>query len=96
MDALARSVELSSGGDAHDFFFLAMAHWQLDRKDEAHNWYDRSVEWMEKNGAKNEELIHFRAEAEQLLGVTQPGPAPKPSPAAKDPPQVEDTAKPKS
>jgi hypothetical protein len=51
---------------------------------------------MEKNQPKNEELVRFRAEAEQLLGITQPSPPPKPSPAAKNPPQVEDTAKPKS
>ena len=57
-------------------FFLAMVHWQLGHKDEARTWYDRSVEWMEKHQPKNEELLRFRADAEQLLGITQPSAAP--------------------
>jgi hypothetical protein len=44
-----------------------MAHWQLDHKDEARTWYDRSVKWMDKNQPKNDELVHFRTESEQLL-----------------------------
>jgi hypothetical protein len=53
-----------------------MAHWRLGQKDEARKWYQQAVEWGEKNGptlAQNphwrEELRHFRAEAEQLLGI---------------------------
>ncbi len=58
------------GGTACDFFFLAMAHWQLDHKDEARQWYEKAVEWMEKNRPDNDELRRFRAEAEELLGLT--------------------------
>ena len=50
-----------------DWFFLAMAHWRLGEKEEAHKWYDKAVEWMDKNHPKNEELRRFRAEAEELL-----------------------------
>ncbi len=67
--ALEKSMELRQGGDAFDWFFLAMAHWQLGDKKEARKWYDRAVEWMEKNDPKNEELGRFRAEAEKVLGV---------------------------
>jgi hypothetical protein len=67
---------LRQGGDAFDFFFLAMAHWQLGHKDEARQWYSQAVGWMEKNQEAltkdrphAEELKRFRAEAAELLGI---------------------------
>jgi eukaryotic-like serine/threonine-protein kinase len=36
-DAFARSMELN-GGDAHDWFFLAMACWRLSEKSQARGW----------------------------------------------------------
>ena len=75
-------MELRGGGDAFDWFFLGMAHWQLDHKDEARKWYDEAIEWMDKNQPQNDELRRFRAEAAELLGITEPkptaGPATKP------------------
>src|SRR5712692_3496097 len=50
--ALERSVELGQGGYWFDWFFLAMAHWRLDQKEEARKWYDQAVDWMEKNEAE--------------------------------------------
>jgi hypothetical protein len=52
-----------------------MAHWQLDEKDEARTWYEKAVEWMDMNQPKNEELLRFRAEAAELLGIIEPKPA---------------------
>jgi tetratricopeptide (TPR) repeat protein/sugar lactone lactonase YvrE len=69
VEALTKSVQLSNGGSSEDFFFLAMAHWQLGDKEQARTWYDRAVAWMEKNQPKNEELRRFRAEAAALLGL---------------------------
>jgi tetratricopeptide (TPR) repeat protein len=66
---LNKSVSLSKGGQSFDFFFLAMAHWQLDNKDAARGWYDKAVEWMDKNQPNNEELRRFRAEAAELLKI---------------------------
>ena len=63
-------MELRKGGDSHDWFFLAMAHWQLGQKDEARKWHDQAVAGMEKRAPQNEELTRFRAEAAQLLGIT--------------------------
>jgi tetratricopeptide (TPR) repeat protein len=74
IEALQKSMELRDGGDAYDWFFLAMAHWQLGHKDKAHEWYDKAVEWMGKSAPKNEELIRFRTEAAELLGVDHPDP----------------------
>jgi hypothetical protein len=62
-------MALRKGGDSFDWFFLAMAHWQLDQKAEAQKWYGRAVEWMQKNQHKNPELVRFRAEAAELLGL---------------------------
>jgi tetratricopeptide (TPR) repeat protein len=66
---LEKSMELRKDGDSFDWFFLAMAHWKLGDKDKAREWYNRAVQWMDKNKPKNEELLRFRAEAEELLGV---------------------------
>jgi dipeptidyl aminopeptidase/acylaminoacyl peptidase len=69
IEALKRSMELRNGGDSFDWFFLAMAHWQLGEKERARQRFDQAVQWMEKNQPQNEELRRFRAEAEQLLGT---------------------------
>jgi tetratricopeptide (TPR) repeat protein len=69
--ALKTSMELCQGGDSYDWFFLAMAHWQLDEKDNAREWYDRAVQWTDKNQPTNEELRRFRAEAAELLGIEE-------------------------
>jgi tetratricopeptide (TPR) repeat protein len=73
--ALEKVIEIppSKGGDSNDWFFLAMAHWQLGDKAEARRWYDKAVPWMEKNMPQDDEvhdeLRRFRAEAADLLGV---------------------------
>src|SRR5262249_49541853 len=63
LQALEKSMALSKGGDSFDWFFLAMASWRLGEKDKAREWYDRAMQWMDKNQPKNEELGRFRAEA---------------------------------
>ncbi|MFV1979956.1 MAG: tetratricopeptide repeat protein [Rhodothermia bacterium] len=50
-------------------FFLAMAHWQLGHQDEARQWYDKTVDSKEKNRPDDEQLLRFRAEAEELMGI---------------------------
>ena len=65
--AFEKSMELRQGGDSFDWFFLAMAHWRLGDKDKARKWYDRAVQWMDKNHPKNAELRRFRGEAAELL-----------------------------
>ncbi|MBI1917218.1 MAG: protein kinase [Planctomycetes bacterium] len=67
--ALVKAMELDQGGHSCDWFFLAMAHWQLGDKEAARKWYDQAVEWMEKHHPQHEELRRFRAEAAELLGV---------------------------
>jgi WD40 repeat protein len=69
--ALQKSLKLRGGGDSFDFFFLAMAHWQLDEKEQACKWYAKAVQWMDKNKPQDEELRRFRAEAAELLGIKE-------------------------
>jgi tetratricopeptide (TPR) repeat protein len=69
VSVLEKSVEMNNGGDISDWFFLAMAHWQLDQKAEALKWYDQAIEWMDKNQPDDEKLHRFRLEAAELLGL---------------------------
>ncbi len=69
--ALNKSVQLRKGGDSSDFFFLAMAHWQLNEKDKARAWYEQAVAWMDKHNPKSKELKRFREEATALLGLAK-------------------------
>jgi tetratricopeptide (TPR) repeat protein/serine/threonine protein kinase len=70
IDALHKSIDLQKdGGDSAQWFFLAMAHWQLNHKDEARKWYGKGVEWMKKHGKENEEFRRFQSEAEELLEI---------------------------
>jgi hypothetical protein len=68
-------MSLGKGGDALDWFFLAMAHWQQGDKEQARTWYGRAVQWMEKNRPQDGELRRFRAEGAALVGIhDQPSP----------------------
>jgi serine/threonine protein kinase/Flp pilus assembly protein TadD len=67
--ALSKSMSLRKGGDPFDWFFLAMAHWQLGEKIEGRKWYDQAVSRMERKRTNDQELIRFRAEAEELLQI---------------------------
>jgi hypothetical protein len=61
-------MQLSKGGD---WFFLAMAQWQLGNHEEARKLFAQAVEWMEKSESKNNELHRSRAEAAELLGIKE-------------------------
>jgi serine/threonine protein kinase len=86
VSALEKSMDLYPGVDGFNCFFLAMAHWQLGKdektpdrervahRQEARKWYDSAVAWTEKNHPNNVELVRFRAEAAELLGIKEPPP----------------------
>jgi hypothetical protein len=62
-------MSLRHGGDSTDWFFLAMAHWQVGEKEEARRWYDKAVRWTKTNYPDDRQLRQFGAEAAQLLGI---------------------------
>ncbi len=67
--SLEKSITLRDGGDAFDWFFLAMAHERLGHKDQARTWYGQAAAWMDEKQPKNDELRRFRTEAAELLGI---------------------------
>ena len=76
--ALRKSMELSDGGNATDWFFLAAnLHQQGDAK-EARRWYDQAVAWVQRNPipdqAQAAELNRFCEEASAVLGSSTPLP----------------------
>jgi serine/threonine protein kinase/Tfp pilus assembly protein PilF len=68
---LEKSMALRNGGNAFEWFFLAMCHWHLGDKDKARGWYDKAVMWMEKHRPNYDWLREDRAEAAELLGVNK-------------------------
>ena len=69
--ALEKARELSAGGDAVDWLFLAMAHWQLGNKEEAHDLYTQALHSPKTSKLLEAELPRFRAEAAKLLGIDE-------------------------
>ena len=76
--ALEQTIELQVVGTSYEWFFIAMAHWQLGHKSEAQTWFNESVQWMIQNKPNDSELIRFHAEAAELLGISVPIVAPEP------------------
>jgi serine/threonine protein kinase/Tfp pilus assembly protein PilF len=69
--ALVKSMELRNGGDSFDWFFLAMANWQMGEKETARKFFDQAVQWMDKNPQHHEQLHRFRAEVAKLMKIEE-------------------------
>ena len=69
-----------NGGTGIDCFFLAMTYWQQGDQEEARQWFDHGLAWVENSQSKDPEVRQFHAEAAALLGL--PGPGPQPGPGA--------------
>jgi tetratricopeptide (TPR) repeat protein len=54
---------------AGNAFFLAMAYWQLEKREEARTWYERALLWMHQGLPDDEEVHCLWAEADELFGV---------------------------
>jgi Flp pilus assembly protein TadD len=65
-ESLEKSMSLNKGGEATDWFFLAMTRWHQDRKAEARSLFDKAVASPQP---QNHEFRRFQAEAEKLLGL---------------------------
>jgi serine/threonine protein kinase/predicted Zn-dependent protease len=91
---LEKSMAMNHGGDCYDWFFLAMAHHQLNQEEKAREFYERATSWLEQNKSALEKnrlqasrFRRFRAEAKRLLGP--PGdfrPSPHTTPGPKKAP----------
>ena len=71
VEALEKADGMIEQGDREHRMFLAMAHWQLGNKDKARELYAQGAAWIAAHAQDDEEQIRFRAEAEQLMGITE-------------------------
>ena len=78
VEALEKSMSLNQGGEATDWFFLAMTRWRQGQPAEARKLFDKAVEWTRKNQSRNPELQRFQSEAAALLGISGEPAGPKP------------------
>jgi tetratricopeptide (TPR) repeat protein len=74
--ALERSVELTNGGTAFDFVFLALAHDQLGHRKQAQYWYSQAGYWMEEHRFHHPDLSRLHKQASLILsspsGASEP------------------------
>jgi tetratricopeptide (TPR) repeat protein len=71
VDALEKADGMLEKGDRAHRMFLAMAHWQLGEKEKARQLYTQGAAWIASHAQDDEDQICFRAEAEQLLGISE-------------------------
>ena len=69
IDALERADALLDGGDRAHRMFFAMAHWRLERREQARELYAQGAAWIAANAESDEEQRRFRADAEALMGI---------------------------
>ena len=75
-EALYRSINLRGpGGDAFDWFFIAMIEAKRGDKQHARLWYDKAVAWFHDGHDFQGELFRFQVESAEALGLPRP-PAP--------------------
>lgn len=70
---IRQSIELGFNRP-ENWLFLAMSHWQLNEKDKAQEWYDKSLAWKAANDADfaaDADLQAFFAEAAKLMTTAQ-------------------------
>src|SRR5262249_32007080 len=77
--ALEQAMQLRSGGDSGDWFFLAMALRQLGDAGKARPWHDRAIQWMDENRPHDQQLRRLRAEAAALFGIDAEPPKKQPA-----------------
>lgn len=70
VNELERYVQETSDVTAAGYF-LAMACWQIDRKDDARDWYNKALMGMQANAKEDAELIQFQAEAKELIEMSE-------------------------
>ncbi len=67
--ALDKSMQLSAGGSAYDWFFLAMAHHRSGAQEQGRAWYEKGLVAMKNMRPEHFEIVDFEAEARQVLGI---------------------------
>lgn len=65
--SLRKSMELSNGGSAHDWFYLAAIQAQRGNLQEARSWFDRAKAWSESQLPRDGELRLIQEEATLIV-----------------------------
>jgi serine/threonine protein kinase/Flp pilus assembly protein TadD len=72
---LTKSIEqFSDERHGGNYFFLAMAHWQLDNRAAATDWYSKAIEWIENNSfiwtsVQGQAIYDIYIESSSLMGI---------------------------
>jgi tetratricopeptide (TPR) repeat protein len=66
--AAERAMVIRDGGNAEDWFILALAQCRKGENDDALIWFDKAVEWTNQNARENADLRQLWNEAAELLG----------------------------
>jgi tetratricopeptide (TPR) repeat protein len=61
--ALERSVNLTGGGTAFDFIFLALSYGQLGNPEQARYWGAQATLWIEQQGCDHPDLFRLYQQA---------------------------------
>jgi serine/threonine protein kinase len=74
LKTLRKAQALNNGGDAYDWFGLAMTHQRLHKESEARECFDRACDWMAGHNPRDAALRRLRAEAAEVLGLPNVAP----------------------
>ncbi len=69
VEPLRNAIEMTSGGDVRNWFFLAMALTHVGDRDQARCWYVKAADWTVTKRPKDQELLGLRAKAAAVLGL---------------------------
>ena len=81
-EALEKSMGLNKGGEAADWFFLAMTRRRQGRPDEARQWFDRAAAWTREKQPREPRAPPLPGRGRGAPGHHQGSPR-RPKPAAK-------------
>jgi serine/threonine protein kinase len=78
LEAVENAAKLRAAGNGADLLLLAMAHWQLDHKEQARSFHERAMKWLQEHPMdwqvyteQANELRDLRAEAIKLLNTAE-------------------------
>ncbi len=97
LKTLEESCQRRGGGDAYEWFIIAMAHAKLGNETSARKHCDEAVRWTRSNRYGDFELHFFDDEAAELPGLSAPRPrvrgnaGPQPTSANLSPPPHDST-----
>jgi tetratricopeptide (TPR) repeat protein len=74
IDSLDKSMMLRDGGDGFDWYFAAMAYWQLGEKARAKEFYQKAEAWKKKEHITDSQLTGIDQEAKTLIAATTRSP----------------------